>query len=608
LLPVLVAGLLVAGCASPPRGSPRWTTVDTTDRMIVKYRQRAGTEVVDASTTSSVDAVARRAEVGARHVRRTGSGSHILKFSRRLSLTHMQQLAAEIRAADPEVEYAEPDRIMTAQLVPNDPAYAQQWNYQDPVAGLNLPPAWDLSTGRGVTVAVIDTGYRPHADLVGNIVAGYDFITSAAIGNDGSGRDSSALDPGDAVDADECEAGSPARPSSWHGTHVAGTIAAVTHNALGVAGVAHGATVQPVRALGKCGGFTSDIADAIIWAAGGVVPGLPVNPTPARVINMSLGSPGGCDTTTQHAVDAARARGAVVVAAAGNSNADASTFSPASCAGVITVAAVGRSGARAFYSNYGPRVDVSAPGGDFNDGQAGGILSTVNAGTREPGADSYAVYQGTSMAAPHVSGVVALMLARNAQLTADQVASRLRSSSRPLPLPCPAGCGAGLVDAHAAVLAAGQPPPVAPPPAPPPPSPRPEPTPPPPPAPPAVPARQVKEVEPNNKFSNGQRVSAPVTVKGSLSSRSDIDTYRVEIAAGRTLIATLVPNRKADYDLNAYDAKGTLIASSRLGLGEEDSVEIVNPSATSKLIAYVRVVHFAGPTGKNAGSYLLTLR
>jgi serine protease len=123
-----------------------------------------------------------------------------------------------------------------------------------------------------------------------------------------------------------------------------------------------------------------------------------------------------------------------------------------------------------------------------------------------------------------------------------------------------------------------------------------------------VPARQVKEVEPNNKFSNGQRVSAPVTVKGSLSSRSDIDTYRVEIAAGRTLIASLVPNRKADYDLNAYDAKGTLIASSRLGLGEEDSVEIVNPSATSKLIAYVRVVHFAGPTGKNAGSYLLTLR
>jgi serine protease len=230
---------------------------------------------------------------------------------------------------------------------------------------------------------------------------------------------------------------------------VAGTIAALTNNGTGVAGVAYGAKVVPVRVLGKCGGYTSDIADGIIWASGGTVSGVPNIAARAQVINMSLGGSGACDTTTQNAINSARSRGTVVVVAAGNESQNASNSNPANCAGVIAVAATNKSGGKASYSNYGTIVDVAAPGGDTG----AGILSTLNAGTTSPGADSYASYMGTSMATPHVAGVVALMLSANPNLTPDDVAAKLKSTARAFPAAC-SGCGAGIVNAAAAVNAA----------------------------------------------------------------------------------------------------------------------------------------------------------
>jgi serine protease len=605
----LTVALVLSACSGVPLGNPRWESGETTDRMIVKYRSHARADTVDATTLGSFETAATAAQARVRHLRRTGSGSHIIKLTRRLTLAHMHKLAAEIRNSDPNIEYAEPDRIMTVQFVPNDPSYALQWNYGEPAGGLNLPAAWDLSIGSGITVAVVDTGYRPHPDLAANLVAGYDFITSAAVGNDGGGRDGSALDPGDGVDVDECGAGMRALNSSWHGTHVAGTIAAVTNNGVGGAGVAPGAKVQPVRALGKCGGFTSDIADAIIWASGGSVPGVPANPSPARVINLSLGGAGACDLTTQLAIDSARSQNAVVVVAAGNANADAGNFSPANCNGVISVGAVGRGGARAYYSNYGASVDVSAPGGDMHaDPAGGGIYSTFNAGTREPGADAYAYDQGTSMAAPHVSGVVALMLARNPALTPDAVEAALKASTRPLPVPCSLGCGSGIVDARAAVQAAIDAlPPGLPPTSPSSPSINTPPTQPPAPSP-ATPLHTVKEVEPNGKLGIAQRIAAPVRIDGSMASKVDTDYYSVVIAPGQTIEATLVSSSTSDFDLNAYNSAGQLIASSRMGSGEVDGVTLTNRAGNQSVTAYVRVMYFSGGVGSKAGRYSLTLK
>ena len=220
--------------------------------------------------------------------------------------------------------------------------------------------------------------------------------------------------------------------SSWHGTHVAGTVAAVTNNSAGVAGVAFGAKVLPVRVLGKCGGYTSDIAAGIIWASGGSVPGVPANATPARVINLSLGGSGRATRRRSDAINSARSRGTVVVVAAGNSSDTSANFSPASCAGVITVAATDRSGARAYYSNFGAAVAVAAPGGDMRASAANGILSTPEQWRRAPGADSLRLLPG------HLDGHAARGRRGGADAgqepgpTPDEVAARLKSSARPV--------------------------------------------------------------------------------------------------------------------------------------------------------------------------------
>lgn len=422
-------------------------------RLIVKYRNAN----VSADGPVGLQALrnpAARLGVVTSHLRDLQNGAQLMSLSgRRLSRTELQQMAREV-AADPNVEYAEEDRLLQPQMTPNDARYNEQWDFFDTTAGMRVPAAWDQASGAGIVVAVVDTGYRPHTDLAVNLYSGYDFISNSLIANDGSGRDSDARDPGDAVSAGECGNGNAASGSSWHGTHVAGTIAAAANNSIGVAGVAYAAKILPVRVLGKCGGYISDIADGVAWASGATVSGVPGNPYPARVINLSLGGSGACGSTMQNAINTARARGAVVVVAAGNSNTDASNSNPANCSGVVVVAATNRSGGRAYYSNYGSIVDVAAPGGAMSSANdPNGILSTLNTGSTTPGSDSYALYQGTSMATPHVAGVVALMLSKNSALTPDQVETLLKSSSRAFPATCSA-CGAGLVDANAAVTAA----------------------------------------------------------------------------------------------------------------------------------------------------------
>jgi serine protease len=355
---------------------------------------------------------------------------------------------------------------------------------------------------------------------------------------------------------------------------VAGTIAALTNNGIGVAGVAYGAKVVPVRVLGQCGGYTSDIANGIIWASGGTVSGVTNIAARAQVINMSLGGGGACDTTTQSAITGARSRGTVVVVAAGNEAQNASNSSPANCSGVIAVAATNKSGGRASYSNFGTIVDVAAPGGDTG----GAILSTLNAGTKAPGADSYAGYMGTSMATPHVAGVVALMLAKNPALTPDEVEARLKSSSRAFPASC-SGCGVGLVDASAAVDAATG----------------------------TGTGPTISETESNNTISTANSVTTTgTTVNGTMSTTTDTDYFVVQVPAGKTLTATMTPNASSDYDLYIYNSAGTQLSLSENGAGAIDTATSANTGSTTAA-RYVRVVYYSGGTGATSGKYTLKL-
>ncbi|HYD80507.1 MAG TPA: S8 family peptidase [Paucimonas sp.] len=582
---VAAAGAAVAAAPESPPPTIAARQADVTDRLIVKYRT-AGPPLKDAASVQQIsgESLAALQRAGRQHglamkaLHATGGGAHVISLGRRLAVEEIEAIAAQLQAGDPSIEYAEPDRLLQPALTPNDPRYAEQWHYHEATAGIRAPGAWDKSTGSGVRVAVIDTGYRPHADLAANILPGYDFISNVAVANDGNGRDSDARDPGDWALVGECGFGQPAqnRYSSWHGTHVAGTIAALSNNSSGVAGVAFNARIVPVRALGKCGGYMSDIADALIWSAGGPISGVPNNAYPARVINLSLSGGGACSATTQAAINSARSRGAVVVVAAGNANSIVLDYTPANCQGVVTVGAVNRYGGKAWYSNYGAAVDLAAPGGDTN--LAGhGILSTLNAGTTTPGADIHAFFQGTSMAAPHVAGVAALMLSRKPSLTPDQVESLLKSTARPFPASC-FTCGAGIVDATAAVNAAI-----------------------------GSGGTTINEIEPNGNMGSAQAIAASgTTVNGTMSSATDNDYYVVQLPAGRTLTSTLAPNATSDYELYVYNSAGTLLGKSEKSTGVVDSVAVTNPGP-STAARYVRIFYYKGGTGATNGKYTLKL-
>lgn len=439
---LFVLGAMITAATALAAGPPQ--------RIIVKWKTPTlATTDVTANAARTLSDTGGRYGVNMRMVRRMGSGANVMSVDREMTDRDVTQLVKDLNASA-DVEYAEQDRLLQATLTPNDQYYTLQWHYYEVAGGINVPTAWDLSTGTGVTVAVIDTGYRPHVDLVAGIVGGYDFISDTFVSRDGNLRDNDARDPGDWNAAGECGTGTPASSSSWHGTHVSGTIAARTNNTRGVAGVAFNARVLPIRVLGRCGGYTSDISDGLAWASGAAVSGVPTNPNPARVANLSLGGTGPCGTTMQNAINTARARGTVVVVAAGNENRNASNSSPANCSGVVVVAAVNRSGGRANYSNFGAVVDVAAPGGQMNVSAGNGVASTLNTGTTTPGSDSYAYYQGTSMATPHVAGIAALMLSRNPALTPAQVETTLRNTTRAFPATCNQ-CGTGIVNARSAV-------------------------------------------------------------------------------------------------------------------------------------------------------------
>ncbi|HEX8705460.1 MAG TPA: S8 family peptidase [Myxococcaceae bacterium] len=356
-----------------------------------------------------------------------------------VTVAETAQLVEQL-ALVPGVRFTEKNLRMYPFAVPNDKNYPVQWHYP----ALNLPAAWDVTTGSAsVTVAVLDTGIAVHPDLSSRISGGYDMITDATNAGDGGGRDSDPTDKG----GDEPNGG-----SSWHGTHVAGTIGAATNNTSGVAGVTWATRIVPVRVLGKQGGSSFDIAAAMTWATGGTVTGLPANPNPAKVVNMSLGGAAPPQKTYQDVIDARVAAGSIFLIAAGNENTNAADSTPCNQQNVICVGSTNFAGKRSSFSNYGTPVDVMAAGGEMRedlngDGYADGVLSTSFDDKNQP---VYAFNQGTSMATPHVAGIVALMAAVTPTLNHAQAESILKSTAS-ASSQCTLGCGAGLVNAQAAL-------------------------------------------------------------------------------------------------------------------------------------------------------------
>lgn len=454
---VAMAGQDSSGASAPD--SPALLKAEGTSGLIVGYKSKAKESRSAEAVREGIKTAAARTGEKPSYERRLGNGAALVDLGGVQPAKDVAELMDRFRA-DPDVAYVVPDRVVRAQSVtsPNDPRLPEQWNLSEAKAGFDVPDAWGTSTGQGVTVAVLDTGIAKHSDLDANGVPGFDFVSNNFTAKDGDGRDSDPSDSGDATKKGECGTDIAGKPvpeqdlgSSWHGTHMAGIVAAVSDNGQGIAGVAPGAKVQSVRVLGRCGGANSDVIDAITWASGGGVPGVADNKTPAKVINMSLGEPGPCDQAMQSAIDGAVQRGSTIVVAAGNRGGataprDAAQFVPANCRNVITVAATDREGNRAEYSNFGS-VDFAAPGGDMRTSPGDGILSTFNSGTDAPASESFAFEVGTSQAAAHVSGLAALMIAVNPSLTPAEIEQAMKDNARPLPGECVGGCGVGLTDA-----------------------------------------------------------------------------------------------------------------------------------------------------------------
>ena len=391
-----------------------------------------------------------------------------------------ERMARRLRLHPDVVAVVPNERLHRAAVQPTDPLFAQQWHLQSPSAyagAINATTGWVRSTGANmpVTVAVVDTGVRfDHPDLSGKLLAGYDFVSEVDYANDGNGRDADASDPGDWVTAGEASQptfqGCDPEDSSWHGTAIAGVIAADANNAVGGVGVHWGARVLSVRVAGKCGAVLSDLLDGVRWAAGLPVAGVPVNPNPAKIINLSYGGDGPCNAAYQSTVDAVTAAGALLVVAAGNAGAQVTR--PADCRGVLAVTAVRGDGAKASYGSYGPNVGIAAPGGSGLSGIDGGLLTTVDSGRHSPIFFAYKSVAGTSFSAPLVAGAAGLVLSINTELSMNTVKSLLMEAVRPhlvqasLPVCNPEAssqgacncttqtCGSGLLDVDLALAAA----------------------------------------------------------------------------------------------------------------------------------------------------------
>lgn len=588
-----VAALILVLASTAAFGAASLRAEPPTDRLLVRFKsvstlpRAASVQVVPGR--DRVQSLAIRRATPLKYVRTMYNGTHTVHLGRMVQGAELDAIVRKL-AADPEVALVVPDRIKRVQAtVPNDPRFGtngsvtegqftNQWYLLAPdstlISPINAAAAWDYSRGAAnIRVAVVDTGvlFR-HPDLGtvangGKLLPGYDMIgpdntsnpPTYAVANDGNGADPDPTDPGDWINtADQSNpvfsgvtGGCPISPSSWHGTKVAGVIGAATNDGIGISGVAWDSPVLPMRALGKCIGYDSDIIDAMAWAAGVNINGyicgggnpaqtpticpdtsspyspFPVNPYPARIINLSLGSQTSCSPVYQEIVNflTAPPYNVVIVAAAGNSGATTTNptlvgnggvvTEPANCPGVIAVEALRHAGSKVGFSNFGPEVAISAPGGNCVSSAPPcyySIVSTGNSGTETAtdagmnyidGNQASFMYSGqtiggggefgTSFSAPMVSGVVALMLAVNPNLTPHQVLVLLQTSARPFPgIPsgstvpacpatvdpvngaaecyCPAPataanamtmtaasggvCGAGMLDALGAVLAA----------------------------------------------------------------------------------------------------------------------------------------------------------
>jgi serine protease len=424
-------------------------------RLILKLRDDTAKSALTAKARIAKAALA--SQVPLSHVRSMAIGADVV-----VAAGDTDSALRRLRA-NPDVEFVDVDRRRyPAQALVNDEfVNGQKYLTNDP-ASISAFSAWQTTHGSAaITVAVLDTGYRPHAGMAGRFLAGYDMISDPSVANDGNGRDDDATDPGDFVLSSEATENCSASNSSWHGTSVSGIIAANTNDGAWTAGIDWNANILPVRVLGKCGGFDSDIVDGIAWAAGLAVPGVPMNPTPAQVINLSLGGARACPAYYPAVIGAAYAHGATraIVAAAGNESDDVANHSPASCPGVIAVASTTTvSGNLARYSNFGAGITLSAPGGTFVPVlPTQGTLVLSNTGTTAPQDDTVASEGGTSFSAPMVSATISLMLAVAPSLTSDQIVAILQSTAKPFPpgSACTTSlCGAGILDAGAAVRAA----------------------------------------------------------------------------------------------------------------------------------------------------------
>ncbi len=475
----LVAGVVLGGgvALAPPAlagdlgvyDPPETTSPETPAELLaagVVYQVREG-EAVAPSTAAAVVSEAAGVPIGTLAAP-AGDGTVAVDFTTSVPASTARR-AAQALAAVPAVAWAEPNFLAESAasppVTPRDEYFREyQWHLWDyrtgSVRGVALPAGgysskalslWPRTRGNGTVVAVLDTGITPHPDLDGRLVAGYDMISSRAAARDGDGRDSDPTDEGDLNSG---------ATSSWHGTHVAGIIGAATDRT-GMTGIAPTARIQPVRVLGSGGGTFADIAAGVTWASGGTVPGTTRNRTPARVLNLSIQTEIdlACPEVLQQAVDGARRRGAVVIAAAGNAAKSALKSVPANCDGVITVAAVDRDGRRTSYTNTGRAVDIAAPGGSGADGTVSSyVWSTWNAGTRSPGEPTWVGMYGTSQAAPSVAGAAALLAGMGLQGQALEKA--LLSSVSQFPAYASGRCstrmcGAGVLDLRKVLVPLG---------------------------------------------------------------------------------------------------------------------------------------------------------
>ena len=445
----------------PERIDPR--TIPYVDQIMLTVTPNAEPPWGKPLPRQLVEQWSKLAGVKLRYVR-NASGLHLLELPKK-GYEADGEAYCKLIQQDSRVKGCSPSYMvrLDSAIAPNDPIYVngQQWNLRDQSpAGIDVVSAWKITPGSSKTViGILDSGILPHSDIAtARVLSGYDFVSNTTTAGDGNGRDSNPADPGDWSTTAGCNT-----KSTWHGTAVTGILGATTDNNSGIAGINQAAKLLPIRIAGKCRtGDPADLIEAMKWAAGIPVAGVPNNANPAKVLNMSFTVAAPCSAVQglQSAIDQVRKKGVIIVAAAGNDDgANVSQKSPASCNGVITVGSVTRFGGKGT-TTIGSRIDIAAPGAAFSNAAIDKIPSTGDSGTQGPAGDNVILnFAGTSFATPHVAGIVSLMTGARPQLTPPHVAKIIKATARPFPTntgsDCTTStCGAGMLDGAAVVAAA----------------------------------------------------------------------------------------------------------------------------------------------------------